>query len=81
MTPGARALCDLRVGEKARLGELRLDDRATDLLRALGLTSGCEIRVCKSGEPCIVQVGPARIGVSKQVAAGIWVVPVPSLQS
>jgi Fe2+ transport system protein FeoA len=45
------------------------------LLRALGLTDQCTLRICKIGEPCIVQVQATRIGLSRTVADGIYVVP------
>ena len=45
------------------------------LLQALGLTDSCVLRVCKIGEPCIVQVRTTRIGLSRAVADGIFVVP------
>ena len=52
---------------------------AQDLLRSLGLTTDSLVRVCKQGEPCIVQVRSTRIGLSKAVARRIFVIPeVPS---
>jgi hypothetical protein len=45
------------------------------LLRAIGLTDRCLLRVCKIGEPCIVQVRATRIGLSRAVADGILVLP------
>jgi Fe2+ transport system protein FeoA len=33
------------------------------------------MRICKVGEPCIVQVHATRIGLSRTVADGILVVP------
>jgi Fe2+ transport system protein FeoA len=45
------------------------------LIRALGLTDRCLMRICKVGEPCIVQVHATRIGLSRTVADGILVVP------
>ena len=68
-------LSDLRVGSRARFHEARLDPASCNLLRALGLTSACELRLCKSGEPCIVQVRTTRIGFSMAVAGGIFVIP------
>jgi Fe2+ transport system protein FeoA len=53
--------------------ELTTDDCA--LLRALGLTDHCVLRVCKAGEPCIVQVRATRIGLSREVARGLLVIP------
>lgn len=69
------ALSSLPVGRTARLHEARLDPSAVGLLRALGLSERSRFRLCKAGEPCIVQVGATRIGVSRAVAANILVVP------
>lgn len=68
-------LSDLRVGSRARLHEARLDAASSNLLRALGLTNACQLRLCKTGEPCIVQVRATRIGLSQAVAGGIYVIP------
>ena len=53
--------------------ELTTDDCA--LLKALGLTDRCLLRVCKAGEPCIVEVKATRIGLSRTLACGVFVVP------
>ena len=68
-------LSDLKVGAVARFHEAKLDKASCGLLRALGLTKSCEVRLCKGGEPCIVQVRSTRIGLSKTVAGGIYVIP------
>lgn len=67
-------LTDLEVGTVARLHETRLDDDTRSLLRSLGLTDASSVRVCKRGEPLIFQVRATRIGVSRAVAGGIFVV-------
>jgi Fe2+ transport system protein FeoA len=72
---GPIALSALAVGSFARLHEARLDAESAGLLRALGLSSTRELRLCKAGEPCIVQVGGTRIGVSRDVASRILVIP------
>ena len=69
------ALSTLTVGSLARLHEARLDDQSAGLLRALGLLASRDLRLCKAGEPCIVQVGTTRIGVSRAVASRILVIP------
>jgi Fe2+ transport system protein FeoA len=68
-------LSQLRAGATARLhsAELAIDDCA--LLKALGLTDRCLLRVCKAGEPCIVEVKATRIGLSRALARGVFVVP------
>ena len=68
-------LCDLAVGDVARFHEARLDPEAWHLLQTLGLTRSSRLRLCKAGEPCIVQVRSTRIGLSRAVAGCIFVVP------
>lgn len=75
MSASAVRLCDLRAGTLARFHEARLDPEAVSLLRALGLTVACQLKLCKAGEPFIVQVRTTRIGLSKAVARGIYVIP------
>ena len=68
-------LCDLTVGAVARFHEARLDSEACHLLQTLGLTKSSQVRLCKGGEPCIVQVRSTRIGLSRAVAGCIFVIP------
>jgi Fe2+ transport system protein FeoA len=65
----------LNVGEMARFHGTDLDPEACHQLRSLGLTTECQLRLCKKGEPCIVQVRSTRIGISNEVARRIMVVP------
>ena len=69
------ALSTLRKGAVGRVHDPQLDEESVGLLRALGLAVSRRFKLCKTGEPCIVQVGGTRIGVSKDVAARILVVP------
>jgi len=69
------ALSTLPVGQTGHLHEARLDEASVRLLRALGLSDAEAFRLCKAGEPCIVQVGATRIGVSGRVASRIYVIP------
>ncbi len=69
-------LADLDVGATARLHDARLDLESRAQLRALGLTDGSLLRVCKQGEPCVVQVRTTRIGISARIAQRVFVVPV-----
>ena len=73
-------LSDLRSGQSARLHTATLAANDCALLKALGLTDHCMLRICKVGEPCIVQVHSTRIGLSRSVAEGILVVPEPPAQ-
>lgn len=68
-------LSRLASGTFGRLQGSDLAKNDTALLRALGLTTRSLIRVCKSGDPCIVQVRATRIGISREVAESILVVP------
>jgi Fe2+ transport system protein FeoA len=69
------ALSLLPVGETARLHATTLDEATLRLLSALGLTPSSEFRLCKAGEPCIIQVRTTRIGLSRGVADRIMVMP------
>jgi Fe2+ transport system protein FeoA len=68
-------LTDLRRGAVARLHDARLDDDTRRLLRSLGLTDASRLRLCKSGEPLIIQVRATRIGLSSAVGGRIFVEP------
>jgi Fe2+ transport system protein FeoA len=68
-------LSHLETGTVARLQAARLASSDSALLRALGLTSRSVLRVCKAGDPCIVQVRTTRIGISRALADSIIVVP------
>jgi Fe2+ transport system protein FeoA len=75
VSSNAVRLSDLPAGAVARFHEVRLDVEARDWLQALGFTPACQIRLCKAGEPYIVQVRTTRIGLSKAIASGIYVIP------
>jgi len=62
------------VGAVATLHEVR-DAEARPFLRALGLLDASRLRLCKGGDPCIVQVRATRIGLSRAVAEHLLVVP------
>lgn len=68
-------LSTLGPGRVVRLHAADLPAQDCALLRALGMTDHCLLRICKVGEPCIVEVQSTRIGLSRSVADGILVVP------
>jgi Fe2+ transport system protein FeoA len=68
-------LTELEPGNVARLHGTRLDDETRLFLRSLGLTDASTLRVCKCGEPLIIQVRTTRIGLSRAVGHEILVVP------
>lgn len=73
--PGPVDLTRLRAGSCARFHGARLDRADLDLLESLGLTDACRLRVCQTGDPCVVQVRATRIGLAESVARAILVVP------
>lgn len=71
----SQKLTDLEVGATARMLDAAVDAELRTLLRSLGLTDNSMLRVCKRGEPCVVQVRATRIGISERIAQHITVVP------
>lgn len=70
--PRTVPLAELAPGAMAVLQDISdLESRA--VLQSLGLTSGARLRVCRIGDPCIVQVRSTRIGLSKHVAQSVQV--------
>ncbi|HLO39955.1 MAG TPA: FeoA family protein [Phycisphaerales bacterium] len=49
-------LSDAEVGDSGVVCHHNLDIRDAELLRAMGLRPRARVRVCKRGEPCIVEV-------------------------
>ena len=74
IAPQTQKLTDLEVGATARMLDAAVDTELRTLLRALGLTDNSPLRVCKRGEPCVVQVRATRIGISGRIAQHITVV-------
>lgn len=63
----------LRDGDRGWLHMTNLCCDDCELLNAMGLTELCEIRVCRMGEPCIVQVNSTRLGLAAALARNILV--------
>jgi len=68
-------LTELAAGAAAQLHASTLCDDDFALLEALGMTRSCRFRVCKVGDPWIVQIRETRIGLAASVARRILVVP------
>lgn len=68
-------LTDLAPGALATFHDAQLDAEAARLLGALGLVPACQLRVCQTGEPLIVEVRGTRIGLSRAVGQQVLVVP------
>lgn len=67
------ALTQLHPGSVAELDQVR-DAQSRAVLSSLGLTGGSRLRLCRLGDPCIIQVRSTRIGLSKVVADWVFVV-------
>jgi Fe2+ transport system protein FeoA len=68
-------LAELAVGDFARLHHADVEDTTSRFLRAIGLTRSARFRVCRRGEPCIIQVRSTRVGLARAIADRILVVP------
>lgn len=64
----ATRLTDLPPGSRGRLLAAHLERDDLALLHALGLGERSAFRLCKAGDPWIVQVRGTRIGLSQHVA-------------
>jgi len=72
-------LCDLRPGQRGRISCMSRCQRRCcgcskcELLRAMGLCERSHVRLCRIGEPCIIQVASTRLGISRELARSILV--------
>lgn len=69
-------LRNMRRGARGQLHAMDLCCEDCQLLQAMGMTDRCEIRMCRRGSSCIVQVGGTRLGVAARLADGILVRPI-----
>lgn len=72
VSPRAVPLTSLQPGATAVLQEV-CDSRSCAVLRSLGLMGGARFRLCRLGDPCIIQVRSTRIGLSRAVADSVTV--------
>lgn len=70
-------LSSLKRGCRAFVHERLLPGDECELLAAMGLRDRCPLRVCRGGEPCIVQVAFTRLAMSAVVASKVMVRPTP----
>lgn len=70
------SLAELAVGAVARVHQTDVEDTTGRFLQAIGLTRTAQFRVCRRGEPCIIQVRSTRVGLARAIADRILVVPV-----
>lgn len=83
-------LASLRVGQVALVREALVDAADAAYLRAMGLRPGSHVRICRLGEPVIIEVSGCglsgcdtiggcgcRIGLSREIARKVMVEPTP----
>jgi Fe2+ transport system protein FeoA len=68
-------LTQLKRGDRAIVEMESLGRGESRLLEAMGLCDRAEVRVCRAGTPCIVQIEATRLGISADVASRILCVP------
>jgi len=69
-------LSQLARGQRATVQCSALDALPSEhrcLLAAMGLGEQCELRMCRSGGPCIIQIDRTRLGLTKDIAEKIMV--------
>lgn len=74
-TPARIPLSVLRSGDRAVVQFDALAPDEAQLLEAMGLPERSEIRICRSGSPCIIEVAQTRLGLSASVACRIYTSP------
>jgi Fe2+ transport system protein FeoA len=72
-----KPLSEVLVGESVEVVEQGLAGEEASLLSALGIVGGSRLVVRASGDPCIVEVRAARVGIARRVAAKVIVQSVP----
>jgi len=73
--PACVPLTTLRSGCCATVQQRSMSPEDSELLGAMGLTDRCRLRICRVGEPCIIQVAATRLGLSAAMARKILVQP------
>ncbi len=79
--PAARPLAALRAGQYGLVVACRVEGADAPILRAMGLTEGAVVRVCRVGEPTIVALlchrgchcASSRVGLARALADRILV--------
>lgn len=59
-------LTSLAAGSLAKICETCLDPLDASMLRAMGLRPAATVRLCRLGEPCVVEVYPGSTGQGDQ---------------
>lgn len=70
---GGTNLCTLATADRARISRLETPTDDVARLKSLGLCVGRRVEVVKRGDPLIVRVLGARVGLSARLAATVFV--------
>ncbi len=62
--------------EKVKIVTETIPSALLPLFQAMGLCSGCDLRVCQSKGTCILDVDGSRVGISNQLAASVQAIPI-----
>jgi len=73
--PDSIPLGDLAVGRCGKICEVLAGDEAIGRLMAMGVCAGRRVMLVRRGDPLVLRVLSARIGVSSRLAARVRVVP------
>ena len=69
-------LSELPPATVARVDQLEVYAEDATRLRAMGICVGRQIQLMRSGDPMILRVLGARVGLSARLASGVGVIPV-----
>ena len=70
---GEQCLAQLTPGEQALVAEVNADAADAVRLKSLGICVGRRVQLVKSGDPLVVRVLGARVGISARLARGIFI--------
>jgi Fe2+ transport system protein FeoA len=73
---GVVSLAELPTGSVATLAGSLLPEEDRRLLAAMGLSDHSPVRICRQGEPCIVEVRTTRVGIARSIAERLHAEPI-----
>ncbi len=73
--PARTPLSLLQRGERVIVELDALSPSESQLLQAMGLEDRAEVRVCRSGTACIIEVARTRLGLAASMACRIYATP------
>lgn len=73
MVDATMTLDQMPTGSTATVVSPAATSHDAGLLRAMGLREGLPVRVCRAGSRCIVEVAGTRLGLAREMTAGVKV--------